>query len=254
MLQICSPDISRIPALRSLWKEAFCDTDTFLDAFFSTAFCADRCRCATLHEDVTAALYWFDCFLADRPIAYIYAVATAKAYQKQGICHQLLENTHQHLKKQGYAGALLVPGSEALFRFYADMGYRTTCYIHTFSCSSIGNTIPLRSIDKKEYTLLRRHFLPEKGVLQEKENIDFLETQMHFYAGRDFVLAACIENAYLYGAELLGNSSAAPAIIHTLGCKNGTFRTPGKDTPFAMYHSLDTSFPLLPTYFGLPFD
>ena len=35
---IKAPQVSNIPALRALWKDAFGDTDTVLDAFFQTAF------------------------------------------------------------------------------------------------------------------------------------------------------------------------------------------------------------------------
>ena len=40
-----SPDRGRIPALRALWKEAFGDTDLFLDGFFEYGFSPNRCRC-----------------------------------------------------------------------------------------------------------------------------------------------------------------------------------------------------------------
>ena len=44
-------------------------------------------------------------------IAYIYAVATAKKFQRKGICHKLMEETHKDLSAYGYEGAILVPGN-----------------------------------------------------------------------------------------------------------------------------------------------
>ncbi len=258
MLEISTPDNTQIPALRQLWKEAFGDSDAFLDTFYTTAFCKDRCLCVSSHTDVVAALYWFDCSFADKPVAYIYAVATAKACQKQGLCHKLLKNTHQHLKSLGYTGALLVPGDRDLFHLYEGMGYQTACYMRQFSCTA-STSHPdtsqfLRRIEKAEYATLRRRFLPVNGVIQESENLDFLEKQMDFYAGEDFLLTACIENNALYGTELLGNTDIAPQILQALGCQKGTFRTPGKDTPFAMYYTFDKTNPIAPAYFGLAFD
>ena len=55
------PTTTQIPQLRSLWKEAFGDSDAFLDIFFQRAFSPQRCCCVTQGDAVVAALYWFDC-------------------------------------------------------------------------------------------------------------------------------------------------------------------------------------------------
>ena len=46
--------------LRRLWKQAFGDTDSFLNSFFTFGFSPDRCRQITVDGNVAAALYWFD--------------------------------------------------------------------------------------------------------------------------------------------------------------------------------------------------
>ena len=98
---IDNPTPSQIPALRSLWREAFGDSDEFLDIFMDTAFSLDRCRCVTIGGNVVAALYWFNCSFTDMPVAYIYAVATAYEYRGQGICQRLMSDTHSHLSSLG---------------------------------------------------------------------------------------------------------------------------------------------------------
>ena len=65
--------------LRRLWKQAFRDSDAFLDSFFSVGYSCDRCRQLSLDGQLAAALYWFDCSLAGKPVAYVYAVATDAA-------------------------------------------------------------------------------------------------------------------------------------------------------------------------------
>ena len=121
---INAPTSRDIPALRSLWREAFGDEDSFLDAFFGTAYSPDRARVAMIDGNVAGALYWFDCSLEGRKYAYIYAVATAKSYRGRGVCTALMRDTHSHLKDGGYSGAVLVPGDAPLFAFYEKMGYR----------------------------------------------------------------------------------------------------------------------------------
>lgn len=249
---------SMLPQLRELWKEAFRDNDSFLDAFYSTAFDASRCRVAMVndestHDSLAAVLYWFDVSVENQRMAYIYAVATAKEFRGNGACHTLLADTHEHLKRLGYAGAILVPGNEALIHLYEGCEYEICTKRSRIECSAEDMEITIREIEKEEYATLRRELLPKNSVIQEESNLAFLETQAKFYAGDNFLLAANIENENVYGIELLGDSALASGIVHALGCKDGTFFTPGKDEPFAMFHGLAED-AITPSYFGFAFD
>jgi len=259
------PDASRISGLRSLWQEAFGDTEAFLDTFWTTAYAPERCRVVTAGWEVAAALYWFDCECRGEKVAYVYAVATRELYRGQGLSHRLLEDTHKHLAEQGYQGVILVPGSESLFRFYEGQGYVACGAIQEVfvtagaelvaasleRSSSTGGTRALREVDAAEFAMLRKAYLPEGSVIQEGENLAFLQTQAKFYAGDGFVLAAVEEGESLFGIELLGDTETASVILSELGCREGTFRMPGEGRPFAMYYSLGGE---APTYFGFAFD
>ncbi len=260
------PSSTDVQALRNLWKEAFNDNDDFLNLFFKTAYSPNRCLCAAIDGNVVAALYWFNCELMGEPIAYIYAVATSIKYRSKGICHELIKETHNLLKSAGYAGSIIAPQTESLFKFYETFGYKISCCIDSFSVDvAIDNTsvnvdkhcLKVRKIDKKEYALLRRRFLPSNGVLQENENLNFLEAQVNFYTGNDFLLAAYEDSDILNGLEFLGNKDITPVIIDALGFKKGYFRSPFGDKPFAMYTSLRNTPPKFNEddfYFGFIFD
>lgn len=254
-MNIDAPLKTQVPQLRALWMEAFGDTEAFLDTFFQNAFSTDRCRCITIDNSVVAALYWFDCSYDTHKVAYVYAVATAKAHRGQGLSHKLMENTHTHLQSLGYEGVILVPGSESLFRFYAGMGYEICSYIREFHCAGGNKNASsfIQEIDKTEYALLRPRFLPAGSVIQENENLDFLETMTKFYVGDHFLLAASSHENTLFATELLGDSSYAPEIVQALGYNEGTFRTPGTQRAFAMYFPL-TKNKTAPKYFGFAFD
>lgn len=252
-MRIDAPTPGLLPQLRGLWKDAFGDGDAFLDTFFSTAYSPDRCRCVTVDGQVAAALYWFDVSCMGEKMAYLYAVATAPAFRKQGFCRALMGNTHNHLTALGYHAALLVPDGEALTRMYTGLGYRPCCGIREFVCAMGSDPVPLRRIDTGEYARLRRQLLPPGGVIQEGENLTFLETYAEFYAGLDFLLAAHREEDSLVGLELLGNADAAPGILSALGLPRGRFRTPGDAQPFAMFLPLKPG-TQAPTHFGLAFD
>ena len=134
---------------------------------------------------------------------------------------------------------------------YEKMGYRTCSWVSEFVCEADPEAVPLRKLQREEYRLLRRQFLPENPVVQEEVNLTFLEQMADFYVGEDFLVTVSRVEEF-FAPELLGNTQSAPKILASLGQKRGTFRTPGGTQPFAMYHSLTDS--PAPGYFGLAFD
>ena len=120
-MTIKHPTPADIPQLRQLWQQAFGDEDNFLDLFFDTAFSPERSMCLFAGDTCAAALYWFDCSYPHGKLAYIYAVATHPNHREQGLCRQLMAQTHQLLTRRGYAGTVLVPGEPGLFAMYAKM-------------------------------------------------------------------------------------------------------------------------------------
>ena len=249
-MRIENPQSRHIPDLRKLWKEAFGDTEDFLDQFFSLAFSPDRCRCVLDGDCPVAMLYWFDEFCRGQKMAYLYAVATRKDCQGHGLCRKLMEQTHRELHESGYAGTILIPASQDLAAMYGRMGYAFAGGAKTISCTA-GASVSLRQVGVSEYHRLREKFLPAGSVVLEEQYLPFLDTQAEFYAGEDFLLAVQREETTLDGVELLGNPAVAPGILTALGAESGTFRIPGNE-PYAMYHSLDQITPP-PTYFGLGF-
>lgn len=239
--------------LAALWQEAFGDSLEFIEGFFCTAYAPSRCRCVRIDGEVAAALYWLETTFEGQRFAYIYAVAVAKGYRGQGICRKLMADTHAHLALRGYDGAILVPQSEELRRMYANMGYESCTTIREFTCEAADQPMQLHRIDRDRYAALRRAFLPEGGVVQEDENIAYLEDTAFFYHGEGVLCAAMKENGKLYCPELLGDESAAPRILAALKCKSGVFRTPGEGMPFAMFLPLSKK-AHAPSYFGLAFD
>ena len=251
---IDAPQNTDIPALCALWKDAFGDTDDFLKDFFSTAFSPKRALCAREDGKVVGMLYWFDCIYEKKRIAYLYAIATHKDFRKRGICNALMETVHLLLQKSGYMGAILVPAKEHLFSFYRRMGYTVCAHNSMLRTTAADAPIELRPLSSAGYAALRPHFLPTQSVLQEGENLLFLETLADFWAGDGILLAVRKDTESLFGLELLGDLSLAPRIARTFGFKTAEFRTVGQDTPFAMFRSLEAPPLLLPAYFAFAFD
>lgn len=244
-MNIDHPSFNQVPQLRSLWKEAFGDTDSFLDHFFTIAFSPLRCMCVTEENEMVAAAYWFPC----GQYAYIYAVATAKQHRGKGICHALMEKIHCKLAQDGYDGCVLVPGEESLRQFYRTLDYENFGGVEELDVAA-GNPLPLRKLSLQEYAALRKEYLPQGGVLQEGVNLEFLSRWAEFYEGENALVAAAWEDGKLMVLELLGNIPSAAGIVAALGADSGWFRTPG-EAPFAMHRPLQKNIP--PKYFGFCF-
>ena len=252
-MRIDVPHSAQIPQLLRLWKTAFGDHGGFWEMFLDTAFLPAHCRCITEEGQVCAALYWFDCAIGEQKCAYIYAVATHPEHRGKGLCRALLEDTHAHLKRQGYASAVLVPEQPSLREMYEKLGYQTCTRVSQFSCGNDAPPLSLQAIGPGEYARLRRIMLPKGGVIQERENLPFLAAQAEFFSGSGCLLAAWREGDLLHVMELLGDRELAPGIVAGLNCRQGFFRCPGQELPFAMGYSLRED-AKKPAYFGLAFD
>ena len=251
-MRIDAPTMAHIPALRAVWKEAFGDSEEFLDSFFTKAFSPDRSRCVFEDDQPVAMLYWFNQQCHGKPMAYLYAVATRQDRRNRGLCRALISDTHSLLTALGYAGVLLVPANRQLAASYGTMGYQIATKVTDVTCIAGAEAIQLRRIDSEEYMQLRNSLLPAGGVQLAEAHMPFLQAEADLYAGPDFVLTAAREEDSLVGVELLGNPTVGPEILRTLGARQGTFRIPGDEKNFAMYHCLDGVTPS-PAYFGLAF-
>lgn len=250
-----SPTSAQISALRLLWKEAFGDTDEFLDLFFDVAFSPDRALCAMEGEALAAMLYWFDCTLESKRVAYVYAVATARNFRGRGVGSALMRELHGRLQKSGYAGAILVPSEASLFDFYARFGYTHITELAECEAKAEPTELSLREIDAVEYAERRRALLPRNAIVQEGVCSEFLAAQASFYASDDCILAAHREGKRLICKEILYADDVCPPmgeIVSALGCKSGRFRTVGCGMRFAAYCDLGEK--ILPRYFAFAFD
>ena len=68
-----------IADLQTLWQEAFHEPDDFADLFFTRGFSPERYHRIVENGRPVSALYWFDCSVDGKPVAYLYGIATAKA-------------------------------------------------------------------------------------------------------------------------------------------------------------------------------
>ena len=238
---------SDVPALWQLWKQAFGDSEEYLDLFFKAAYAPER---SLVLEGIGGAAYWLDCSLEDRRLAYVYGVAVREELKGQGIGTAMMKALQAHLERQEYDGILLVPGDERLRDYYQKLGYRTLSWQNRFTALA-GSPAEMVRVTAEEYAILRRQYLGQYGVVQEKENLALLSGMADFFRGDGFL--AALEPGEGNCPELLGDPQAAPGITAALGLESCDFRTPGKELPYAMGLSLKDKLPER-LYFGFGFD
>lgn len=248
-MKIDHPRFADLPRLRQLWQAVFGDSDAFLDLFFSTAFSPDHCLCVRLDQQIVAAAYWMDCSFSGQTAAYVYAVVTAPVHRGQGHCRRLMDAIHRQLSDDGYCGSLLVPAEDGLRQMYATMGYRDFGGIRECSYAADDAICQLRSLDPQEFSILRRQYLPQGGVVQEGKSLSLLAGLADFYAGENHLLAVSREGNRIL--ECLGDPNNIPPSLAALGIPQAAVRLPGNQ-PFAMYRPLKQIPP--PTYFAFAFD
>lgn len=248
-MRIDVPEDTHLPALKALWQLSFGDDETVISHFFATGYSPDRCRCLWENGQLAGALYWFPLICRDTKLAYLYAVAVHPDFRRRGLGRALLEDTHRHLAQAGYAGAVLVPAHEGLRHMYGDLGYRNCGGIRCLTAAAGDTPCPMKPLTPEEYLALRAAYLPRDSAAHEAPALRYLNTFARFYAGGDFLLAACREGNTLSGLELLGYTGAMPGILAALGCREGRFLCPGS-APLAMYRPLVPHCPR-PAYFGL---
>ena len=242
-----------IAKLKKLWQEAFHEPDSFTDLFFATGYSPDRCHYIAENGVPVCALYWFDCDLQGHKLAYIYAVATLKSHQGRGLAGKLLRETHEILKNQGYAGAILVPAGESLFGYYQRFGYEAATTRTWITCQAGDAPVKIRGITPEEYIRLLPSFQSAGGITPGADMLRFLEGYCQFYAGEDFLLICETTEEGFKAQELLGNAQAAPGILKALGLAEGRFRIPGTAGIFAMWLPFREDCPK-PGWFGLALD
>lgn len=242
-----------ISAMKRLWQQSFGDEMAFIDGFFATGFDESRCQCVYEQGRLAAALYWLDCLWQGQKVAYIYAVATDTAFRGKGMCRQLMEYTHRHLKMQGYIGAVLVPGTPELFSMYEKFGYQGFFPGVVKQIAAGQKNITLVRLSLTEYLTRRQQLLPENSVVAGQQAFAYLETYGAFYAGSRGVFCLARQKDTVYFQEYLADPACLGDVIKTLGAEKGVIRLPGVGKETAMYRSF-TEDTALPAYFAPALD
>ena len=179
---------SMIPALKSLWIEAFKDSVDYVDFFFNHRF-----------NDIATFVYLVD----DNPVSmafvfneelyhggvyihagYIYGVATSSKHQGKGYSTQVLK----HIQRI-YPTTFLIPATGRLFDFYGRNGYQTAFILHEETLSITDHCLSTVSysfddVSPAQYKNIRdKHFQREGYVRWSEASIAYVMAENKFCGG-----------------------------------------------------------------------
>lgn len=116
-----------LPALKALWKEAFGDSDEFIEIFFSEFYRPRKTYVLFDGKEAVSMLYYMDVkakYCGKRlKCAYLYGVATRLAERRQGHFRRLHDKLIEDLRQKNYDAVLVMPADDTLFNMYKDLGY-----------------------------------------------------------------------------------------------------------------------------------
>ena len=251
-----------LPSLKSLWQQAFGDSDAEIDAFFSSVYPDAFGFCAEEDGAPVSMLYALPVTLAHGEqsvkAAYLYAVATDEACRGRGICRALMAYAEQQLKKRYISCLLLVPADEQLAQYYEALGYtrQTGCTLRQLRVESPrGRALP---ISVQDYAGLRETLLFDTPhVRYPKMLLDYEAQRTVLYrleSGCGLGCAAVAKRDDLaIVEELLPDMRMLPALAAELGAAQYIVRTPGTDAMGCMAKWLDGP-EMAPVYLAFPFD
>lgn len=249
-----------VPRLTRLWMDCFGDTEDYVNLYFAHSFRADRVFVLREPEVAAMLLSFPVSFIAEdgeaQEGAYLYAVCTDPAWRGRGLCRALMTQAEDVLRTRGCAFTCLKPGTSALRKMYARMGYRDA-----FSNrETVVFPVPDAAAPRMEPCTPEAYY----GLRQMALWGGFVDYQPEVLAhqarlGRLFSLDGCAgfgalerwgDTAIL--KEYFGDEALLPGLCRQLGAGKLTVRAPG-DQPFAMAKPL-TNLPCPTGYLGLAFD
>lgn len=209
--------------LRDLWRSAFGDDDTFIDAFFAVYGNEGVAHTLSLGGRVVAALYALPCNVcsggASYPAAYIYAVATRPDCRGRGYMRLLLEKVETLLAAQGCRVLFLLPADDALRSLYSRVGY-AQCSRSTVGECAAGAVSPA-ALRIEEVTDVRAIYLfwrrakssSEAFVLQSPELLQMNINNCRFLGGGVY---AAVGSAGVEAVAFVAKTGGEPVVLDSV--------------------------------------
>lgn len=250
-------------SLKRLWKIAFEDEDSYIDAFFNNCYSPGRAVVADTGGKIASAVYVLDAGVlgGKHPSAYSYALATLPEHRGLGLGGEVTKAGIASSFNSGYECNVICPAGESLFPYYEKMGYGRCFSLRSFFFSGAPPSVSritgnIMSTSPAEYLKIREILLPPMSVFFTLPFLEHVAALCELSGGGLFRLdfeeavgCAAVEydgkGGLLVKELLIPDSLFTPAanLIYThFGAKSLSIRTPeslgkglgGTVSPFAL--------------------
>lgn len=256
---------------KQLWREAFSDSEEFIDFYFSRIFSDEINHYVEGAEGrVVAALQAipFEIKAGDTMFraAYLSGIATSKRFRRQGFMQRLMDKTHRELEAQCYDMAFLIPAEPYLFDIYAKFGYQTAFYkdyedifVNDFPENNVEVKAADKSLDIKElFRYFDRKQRETSGVIFSEKHFSVL-TDSFLLEGLPILIAT--DNGTIAGLAFVGAEGRVPKLFadsepvrqalltqvaKLSGRESVMLKTNAKKIPYAMVKPLKNNELILP--------
>jgi len=231
-----------IPSLTHLWSDSFGDPESFVAEFLSILLPANgSCFVAEYSGRIISAAYILTGAFVETagsgiPAAYLYSVATDKAYRGLGVGKAVCRACVDYARGTGCRVISTLPASDSLYSWYSEaIGVTETLSTHTERVKPEDLTA-VRSVSPEEYYALRCSFLEGEEHLSVPLGwIKLLDLLCRSFGGGLFAsrcgICACSrdESGSCVVTELLPADalSLAASAAAGLGCNDAICRIPG---------------------------
>ncbi len=138
-----------LDTIKKLWKEAFSDTDSFIEWNFKNNYSEENTFVLEYDKDIVSVVQIIPHTLVankkELSVAYIWGMLTAKKHQGKGFARKIFEFLLPELSKRGYDLSIL---TSAVGNMYEKFGYTKVCDAKRYKEPSSYNTVSLEN--KKE--------------------------------------------------------------------------------------------------------
>lgn len=164
--------------LRTVWKEAFGDSDAYLDFFFAFRFCPENTLVLLENGKIVSQLFLLPCFLRGKddivPCYYLFAAATLKSARGKGYMGALLKAAESLSAERNVNAIVLLPGEPSLYDYYKRFGY-SPCFKRKFFS---GSRIELSGLAESAETVGAMQALP--GILSSRQGVIWNSDALHY--------------------------------------------------------------------------
>lgn len=222
-----------VSSLKELWREAFDEDEVQLNSFFDNIFSPQIAFAAKDNEKLVAMVYMLPTMVNGIKSAYLYAAATKKDYQGQGIMSGLID---YGINNSNIELCFTMPASPSLYSYYAKLGFvplkQSNTYCSRKDLLQIAKNYEQEEIIVNSYCGIRNRVLKNNFLFWNNNHIDFALNYEESYGSKviknNFGYALLSEDEVCTVSELICDEKNIPYMINDIlkntNCESFVFR------------------------------